>query len=107
MAVEFINAHYLSILIAIPLLLAAVAPLVPEGRDGKNLHIFGVLGAAVLFLFSALDWNGWLHPATEMMRWIPSLGITYSLGEDGLSRTLTFLTTFLLLMATVASISSI
>jgi len=107
MAVEFLNAHYLTILIAIPLLLAMLAPLVPEGRDGKNLHIFGVLGSGILFLFSALDWNGWVHPAAEMFRWIPSLGITYSLGEDGLSRTLVFLTTFLLLMASVASISSI
>lgn len=104
---DFLNTHYLSILIAIPLILALLSPLIPEGRDGRNLHIFGIVGSVLLFLYSALDWNGWVQPATEAFHWIPSLGITYSLGEDGLSRTLVFLTTFLLMMATVASYTSI
>jgi len=105
--VNFIAEHYLSILIAIPVVLALVALFVPEGKDGKNLHLFGIAGSAVLFLFSALMWNGALVPAAEKISWMPSLGITYSLGLDGLSKTLAFLTTFLLLMATVASYTSI
>lgn len=104
---DFLNSHYLSILIALPLLFALLTPLIPEGRNGKNLHVFGILGSVILFLYTALDWNGLVHPAPVLFKWIPSLGITFSLAEDGLSRTLVFLTSFLLMMATVASYSSI
>jgi NADH-quinone oxidoreductase subunit M len=105
--VNFIAEHYLSILIAIPVVLAIVALFVPEGKDGKNLHVFGIIGSVLLFLFSALMWNGAVTPIAEKISWLPSLGITYSLGMDGLSKTLVFLTTFLLMMATVASYTSI
>lgn len=104
---NFISEHYLSILLAIPALLAVIAIFVPEGKDGKNLHVYGIIGSALLFLFSAFMWNGAIIPAAEKISWMPSLGITYSLGLDGLSKTLAFLTTFLLLMAVVASYSSI
>jgi NADH-quinone oxidoreductase subunit M len=105
--VNFIAEHYLSLLIAIPVVLAFLTIFVPEGKDGKNLHVFGIVGSAILFLFSALMWNGAVVPVAEKINWFPSLGITYSLGIDGLSQTLAFLTTFLLLMATVASYTSI
>jgi len=110
--VEFIQAHYLSILVAIPLVLAALTIFVPsKGDDSKCLHKYGIFGSVVLFLYSALAWNDWIHPAlpgfAEHVKWIPSLGITYSLAMDGLSKTLVFLTTFLLLMATIASYTSI
>lgn len=104
---DFLNAHYLSILLFFPLILAAIVPFIPEGKDGKMVHYFGIFGSVLLFLFSALDWNGWLTPLTETYKWIPSLGITYSLSEDGLSKTLAFLTTFLLMMSAVASYTSI
>ena len=104
---NFLVEHYLTILIAIPLILAAMTMIVPEGKDGKTIHHFGIFGSALLFLYSALMWNGAVVPATEQVAWIPSLGITYSLGMDGLSKTLVFLTTFLLLMAAIASYSSI
>ncbi len=104
---NFISEHYFSILLSIPLLLSVLALFVPEGKDGKNLHLFGMIGSAVLFLFSALMWDGLVTPLPEKLNWMPSLGITYSLGFDGLTKTLVFLTTFLLLMATVASYTSI
>lgn len=104
---NFLSEHYLTILIALPLVLAALALVVPEGKDGKGLHHFGIVGSAVLFLFSALMWNGAVAPAAEHLSWIPSLGITFSLDMDGLSKTLVFLTTFLLMMAAIASYTSI
>ncbi len=109
---EFIQSHYLSILVAIPLVLAALTIFVPSsGEESKCLHKFGIFGSAILFLYSALAWNGVITPAApdfaEKMAWIPNLGITYSLAMDGLSKTLVFLTTFLLLMATIASYTSI
>lgn len=104
---NFIIEHYLSVLIFIPIVLALLVLFVPEGADGKRVHQFGIAGSVVLFLYSALAWNGAIVPKTEHLAWIPQLGISYSVGADGLSMTLVFLTTFLLLMATVASYSSI
>lgn len=105
---NFFENHYLTLLLALPLVLAALTVFVPEGKDGKNLHYFGIFGAVLLFLLSIPMWwiSGFPH-APEQMPWIPSLGITYSLALDGLSRTLVFLTTFLLVMATIASYTSI
>lgn len=109
---EFIQTHYLSILVAIPLVLAALTIVIPSGgEDSKFLHKYGIFGSVILFLYSALAWNDWIQPSlpgfAEHVKWIPNLGITYSLAMDGLSKTLVFLTTFLLLMATIASYTSI
>jgi NADH-quinone oxidoreductase subunit M len=105
--VNFISEHYLTILIAIPLVLSGLTFLVPEGRKGSIVHGYGLFGALLLFAYSVLMWGGFVTPSPEKISWIPSLGITYSLGVDGLSKTLAFLTTFLLLMAVVASFTSI
>ena len=104
---NFLVEHYLSILVFIPIIFALLVPFVPDSGDGKRVHQFGILGSVVLFLYSALAWNGVIVPQAENLAWIPQLGITYSLGTDGLSLTLVFLTTFLLLMAAVASYTSI
>lgn len=107
MVVNFITEHYLSILIFLPIVLALIVPFVSDKEDGKYVHYFGIAGSVLLFLFSTLSWNGAVVPKTELVPWIPQLGITYALGMDGLSQTLVFLTTFLLVMATVASLTSI
>ncbi len=106
---NFIFEHYLSILVFLPVFLALLVPLIPDKGDGKNLHTFGIAGSVLLFLFSAMAWNtnGWFVPKAEVIPWIPSLGINYALEADGLSMTLVILTTFLLVMATVASVSTI
>ncbi|WP_373532303.1 NuoM family protein [Vampirovibrio sp.] len=104
---NFITEHYLSILIFLPVLLILPILLAPEGKDGRNIHILGIGGAALLFVYSSLAWMGLVNPVAEVIPWIPSLGITYSLGTDGLTMTLVYLTTFLLLMSAIASFTSI
>lgn len=108
---NFITEHYLSILIFLPVLLILPILIAPEGKDGRNIHILGIGGSVLLFLYSALAWNGFVQlpvgKVSESIPWIPSLGITYSLGTDGLSMTMVFLTTFLLLMSAIASFTSI
>ncbi|HEY9745308.1 MAG TPA: NuoM family protein [Oculatellaceae cyanobacterium] len=104
---NFFVEHYLSVLVFLPIILALLVLCIPETGDGKRLHQFGIAGTVVLFLYSALAWNGMIVPKAETLPWIPQLGISFSLGADGLSMTLVFLTTFLLLMATVASYTSI
>ncbi|MEB3287998.1 MAG: NADH-quinone oxidoreductase subunit M [Vampirovibrionales bacterium] len=104
---EFITNHYLSILFLLPLLMACIVPLISEKNDGKYLHWFGIGGSALLFLYSALGWQGVVAPKTEQFSWIPSLGISYAVGSDGLTIAMVLLTTFLLLMACVASLTNI
>jgi NADH-quinone oxidoreductase subunit M len=107
MVVNFITEHYLSILIFLPVLLILPILLAPEGKDGRNIHILGIGGSALLFIYSSLAWTGLVKPVSEVIPWIPSLGITYSLGTDGLTMTLVYLTTFLVLMSAIASFTSI
>ncbi len=104
---NFLVEHYWTVLIFLPLILAFIVPLIPEKDGGKNIHYFGIAGSVVLFLYSAFAWNSFVIPRAETISWIPQLGITYALGADGLSLTLVFLTTFLLMMATIASYTSI
>ncbi len=104
---NFLTEHYFSILIFLPILLIAPILILPEGKEGRTTHTLGIAGAALVFLFSSLSWLGWVKPVAESVPWISSLGITYALGTDGLTMTLVYLTTFLLLMAAIASFSSI
>lgn len=109
---NFITDHYLTILTFLPVLLILPIMMAPEGKDGKTTHMVGIVASALIFLFSALAWCGWITPSVgsqfaETISWIPSLGITYAMGTDGLTMTMVYLTTFLLLMAAIASYTSI
>lgn len=104
---EFVSNHYLTLLLMLPLLVAFIVPMVSDKEDGKYIHYTGIGGAVLLLLYSALAWNGTIDPQAETFNWISSLGISYSVGSDGLTMTLVFLTALLLLLATVASFTNI
>nr|MBX2859717.1 NADH-quinone oxidoreductase subunit M [Vampirovibrio sp.] len=98
----------LSTVILLPLVFALIVPFLPSGQDNKPVHTFAAAASVLLFLYSC--WQFWLpgaNPPAEMMPWLPSLGISYALGTDGLSSAMVVLTTLLLLMAVVASFSNI
>jgi len=99
--------HYLTLLLILPLVFAAIMPFIKPGENQKNVHLAGIFGSVIIFAFSALAWNADYLPKTEIISWLPSLGISYAVGADGLSLTLVILTTFLLVMAAVASITNI
>lgn len=99
--------HYLSILLALPLLFAAIIGWVKPNEDAKNIHQLGVVGSLVVLLYSALPWFFGALPIYEFTAWLPSFGINYALGADGLSLTLVILTTFLFFMAVMASLTNI
>ncbi len=104
---NFLNEHFLTLLVLLPLILILPLPFVPEGENGRNIHRYGIAASALLFLYSWLAWSGIVVPQNELQPWLPDLGISYALGTDGLTMTLVFLTTFLLLMATIASYTNI
>ena len=96
---ELLSSHLLSVLIFLPTAGAAVLLLVPESQ-ARVARTFA-LGVSVLEL--GLSIPLWLRFDPQMpgfqfpehASWVPSLGISYSLGIDGISLVLILLTTIL------------
>src|ERR1700761_5687768 len=93
-----------------PLLWAIGGLVIPTGtQSGKAvLKTWTFLGTLITLLFSVLMYsrftaNGADFQMTESMEWLPALGITYSLGVDGISLWLILLTTFLMPIAVLCS----
>jgi NADH-quinone oxidoreductase subunit M len=97
---EFYHNHILSIILLTPLVGALLALFVP--REQENFHriwgnLWGMAGVAV-----ALPLLWWFKPYSaqpyqfvESLDWIPSIGAKYTLGIDGISLLLIFLTVIL------------
>lgn len=103
---EFITQHYYTLLIALPALFALLIGFVPAEED-KGIHKMATVFSVIVFLFSALSWTGLIEPVAISVPWIKALGAQYAMDADGLSLTLVFLTTLLLLLSVVASHSNI
>ena len=95
---QLINSHILSFLIFAPLLAAFVILLLPSVAAAR---IFA-MATAVLGLLGGLHVWYWFDGTSaaiqfvESYEWIPSLGVKYIVGVDGLSLLLLVLTTFLM-----------
>ena len=97
---EFYHNHVLSIILLTPLVGALLALFVP--KEHENFHriwgnLWGLLGVVV-----ALPLLSWFQPGSakpyqfvESADWIPSIGAKYTLGIDGISLLLIFLTVIL------------
>lgn len=95
---QLINSHILSFLIFAPLLAAVVILLLPSVAAARIL----AMATAVLGLLGGLHVWYWFDGTSaalqfvESYEWIPSLGVKYIVGVDGLSLLLLVLTTFLM-----------
>jgi NADH-quinone oxidoreductase subunit M len=106
---------YLPFILFFPAFLSLLAPLIPDSANGKLLHRFAIIGSLILLLVTLLPLftlgtvplETALAAYTFDVPWLPFLGIHFSLAMDGISFTLVVLTAFLLLMAVVASMSTI
>ncbi len=90
-----------------PLLGALALLFIPKGND-RLIRIISTAAAAVAFVLSAIVLLGFNPSVTEMQfseqcSWIPSLGITYHMGVDGLSIAMLILTTLLSLLSVIFS----
>jgi NADH-quinone oxidoreductase subunit M len=109
----------LSIIVFLPALVAAVLalPIVPKARE-DFIRWTSLLTTAVVFVLSLWMAVPWLFGAAGpaqyrlgdpsmqgvvKLPWIPSFGIEYLLGVDGISLPLVVLTTFLSMLAAAAS----
>lgn len=95
---QFINSHVLSFLIFLPLAAAILISVIPPGVAPRWI----AMGSAVLGLLGGIHVWYWFDGSSaalqfvESYEWIPSLGVKYIVGVDGLSLLLVVLTTFLL-----------
>ncbi len=92
----------------LPIVGVVVILLLPRGQvalaKGVALAVAG--GALVLSwgMLASFDRSSSEQQFTEQMTWIPELGMTYTLGVDGLSFPLILLTTLLTVVALIASL---
>jgi NADH-quinone oxidoreductase subunit M len=87
---------WLTTLIAVPLLGAALTALVPRGLEvaAKKLALFIAVVTAILTLIAAVAFvaDGGTEQFVEQYEWVGSLGVFYAVGADGISLSLILLT---------------
>ncbi len=96
---ELLESHLLSVLVFLPSAAAALLLLFPESRR-REAKLFALAASVVELVISLPLWFRFdLGSAgmqfTEHASWIPALGISYSLGIDGISLLLVLLATVL------------
>jgi NADH-quinone oxidoreductase subunit M len=103
---------YLSLLVFLPALAALVLAFFPKGMDepikliALGVTIFTFLLSLAMFRDGvAIDFDGGVAQMQDLFAvdWIPSFGIQYFMGLDGISFPLVILTTFLSVLAMLAS----
>jgi NADH-quinone oxidoreductase subunit M len=108
----FFQSNILSIVAYIPLVgAAAILFLIPKGKSGA-VRAAATAFAGIDFAVSLLLWR-WFDRTRdgfqfeEIRSWIPSLGVRYHFGIDGISLLLILLTTLLGVIAIYSSFSAI
>ncbi len=105
----------LNIITYIPLVGALIILFFVNKENARAIRITATLVAAIDFLVSLYLWPNFdphasgdhIWQFTYKVPWIPSLGVDYSLGIDGIALLLILLTTFMGLIAIVSSYSAI
>jgi proton-translocating NADH-quinone oxidoreductase chain M len=91
-----VNFPWLTTLIAVPLLGAALTALVPRGLElaAKRLALFIAVITAIIALVAAVAFVGEGQPEqfVEQYEWVGSLGVFYAVGANGISLSLIVLT---------------
>ena len=107
---DSVTPYLLSLLVFLPLLAALLVCAIPRSAEGLTkklpLVVMGLEFVASLLLLRA-DYSGHAFQFTQKIEWVPSLGIAYSVGVDGISLWLVLLTTALTPIALYASWFSI
>jgi len=106
-----IQDHFLTLLLAIPLVGAAVIVLLPR-ESARTIKVVGLASSGLAFVLSiwvflAFDAGNGGMQFVEKYLWISSIDVSYNVGIDGISLLLVVLTTFLTPIALLASWESI
>jgi NADH-quinone oxidoreductase subunit M len=102
----------LSLVVFLPALGALVIALLPRGERDETVKRATLAVALLTFLVSLSLYTGFDarvadYQFTERRPWMPTLGISYHVGVDGISLLLVLLTTFLMPLTLLASWHSI
>ncbi len=110
---DIFPGHLLSVITFTPLAGAVILLLVPVFKNNDNAvkwfaNAVGLLGFLVsLPLWTAFDRNAAGFQFEEKLDWIPTIGVQYKMGVDGISALLILLTTLLGAIAILSSWSAI
>ncbi|HYC58484.1 MAG TPA: NADH-quinone oxidoreductase subunit M [Thermoanaerobaculia bacterium] len=105
----------LNIITYIPLIGALVILFFVNKNNGRAIRIMATVTAVIDFVVSLYLWPNFNRAGTgdglwqfrETYDWIPSLGVKYDFGIDGISMLLILMTTFIGIIAVVSSYSAI
>ncbi|HEY3124447.1 MAG TPA: NADH-quinone oxidoreductase subunit M, partial [Thermoanaerobaculia bacterium] len=108
---DTIGNHLLSLVVFVPLAGAALLLFFPESQ-AKAAKWFALAVSVVEFALSVPLWTRFAigesgFQFSERMTWIPSLGISYSVGIDGISLVLILLTTLLTPVSLLFSVTHV
>ncbi len=100
---------WLSVSILFPIGCAFVIPFFPDKGEGKEVRWFALSVALITFLvtvgsyINGFDINNEDVQLKESINWLPNLGLTWSVGADGISMPLILLTSFITALAVLAA----
>jgi NAD(P)H-quinone oxidoreductase subunit 4 len=99
----------LSASILFPIAAALVIPFIPDAGDGKRVRWYALGITLTTFLLTVGGYLNGYDPSVEglqlveRVQWLPSLGLAWSVGADGLSMPLILLTSFITALAVLAA----
>ena len=105
---ETIQFPWLTAIIALPLVASLAIPLIPD-KEGKQVRLYALtVGLIDLVLMVCAFWYNYNPGSTELQlvetyNWIPQLGVSWSVGVDGLSMPLIILSGLISTLAILAS----
>jgi NADH-quinone oxidoreductase subunit M len=107
---EATGLSLLTVILFLPLVGMTIMLFLPEGQ-GRNIRYTALGFSLVTFALSLVMWASFNQsvPGLQMVQrwdWIPSFGISYFVGVDGVSVLLIVLTTFIMPVAIFASMAS-
>ena len=103
------NFPWLSASILFPIGSAFVIPFFPDKGEGKEVRWFALCIALITFLITVgsyitgFDINNENVQLKESLNWLPNLGLTWTVGADGISMPLILLTSFITALAVLAA----
>jgi len=102
----------LSLLIFFPIIAATFVLMVGDDQNPNRSRVIGLVTMIISLglcipLYTGFDFNTYSMQFTEKLAWMPSLGINYQLGIDGISMPLVILSTFTTLVTILATWHSI
>ena len=109
LGVGFSHFPWLSASILFPIGSAFVIPFFPDKGEGKEVRWFALYIALITFLITVgsyitgFDINNDNVQLKESLNWLPNLGLTWTVGADGISMPLILLTSFITALAVLAA----